>query len=272
MEAIYAARLRLRQLAVVGWISAVMILAPNLAPAQTTTDASTHAVSPTSPMPNYDVAARCAREADQNSCVSMQYVHRGMAAGEWLAASTETRTECAAASRWQDYATLYNCLAAHKLDAQVVAPALSPPPGSQAAQLEVTLGKLRQLQRQATPKPQPKGVHDGIGQQGNNDGAGLTAAQRETISNYVRRCWSTDPGMLDLDQMEVLLTVTADSSGVVRRAVVSQDDVGRIRGNPRLHVFSERAVRAVLDPNCANLPLPPSLMGRTVTLTFPYRP
>ena len=54
--------------------------------------------------------------------------------------------------------------------------------------------------------------------------------------------------MLDLDKMQVLLTVTTDAGGVVRRAVVAPEDVGRVGGNMRLRVFSERAVRAVLDP------------------------
>jgi hypothetical protein len=40
----------------------------------------------------------------------------------------------------------------------------------------------------------------------------------------------------------------------------------------RLRVFSERAVRAVMDPNCANLPLPPNLMGQVRTFTFRFRP
>ncbi len=78
--------------------------------------------------------------------------------------------------------------------------------------------------------------------------------------------------MLDLDKMEVMLTVTTDPAGVVRRADVAQEDVGRVSGNPRLRVFSERARRAVLDPNCANLPLPQPMLGQTREFTFRFRP
>jgi hypothetical protein len=98
------------------------------------------------------------------------------------------------------------------------------------------------------------------------------AAQPGAIGDFVRRCWSTDPGMPDLDKMAIRLTVTTDGSGVVRRAVVAQEDVSRVSGNPRLRVFSERAVRAVLDPNCASLPLPQSMLGQTRVLTFEFRP
>jgi hypothetical protein len=89
----------------------------------------------------------------------------------------------------------------------------------------------------------------------------LTTVQRGAIGDFVRRCWSTDPAMLDLDRMEVLLTVTTDGAGVVRRAVVAQDDVARVNSNPRLKIMAQRAVRAVLDPNCADLPLPQQMLG-----------
>jgi hypothetical protein len=78
--------------------------------------------------------------------------------------------------------------------------------------------------------------------------------------------------MLDLDKMQVLLTVTTDASGTARMAVVAPDDAGRVAGNPRLRVFSERAIRAVLNPQCANLPLPPALLGQNRQFTFRFSP
>jgi hypothetical protein len=115
-------------------------------------------------------------------------------------------------------------------------------------------------------------VPNGGGNPQSDDTSALTLAQRGAIGDYVRRCWSTDPGMLDLDKMEVLLTVTTDGSGVVRRAIIAPEDAGRVGGNPRLRVFSERAIRAVLDPACANLPLPQPMLGQTRMFTFRFRP
>lgn len=143
--------------------------------------------------------------------------------------------------------------------------------------LENTLERLRSLEHQKQPpkaryNPQSGGVPHGGGNPLSDDTSALSAAQRGAIGDYVRRCWSTDPDMLDLDKMEVLLTVTTDSGGVVRRADVAQDDIGRVNGNMRLRVFSERARRAVMDPNCANLPLPQSMLGQTRLFTFRFRP
>lgn len=154
-------------------------------------------------------------------------------------------------------------------------PTKNPAPQSNA--LENTLEKLRSLQHQAQPpkaryNPQAGGTPNSGGNPQSDDTSALTLAQRGAIGDEVRRCWSTDPGMLDLDRMQVLLTVTTDASGVVRRAVVASDDAGRVSADPRLRVFSERAVRAVLDPNCANLPLPPNMLGQTREFTFRFRP
>ena len=150
-------------------------------------------------------------------------------------------------------------------------------PAPQSTALENTLEKLRSLQRQTVPpkaryNPQSGGAPNSGGNPLSDDTADLTLAQRGAIGDYVRRCWSTDPGMLDLDRMEVLLTVTTDAGGVVRRAAVASEDQGRVAGDMRLRVFSERAVRAVLDPSCANLPLPRSMLGQTREFTFRFRP
>ena len=71
--------------------------------------------------------------------------------------------------------------------------------------------------------------------------------------------------------MSILLTVTTDTDGVVRRAEVAAADQGRLL-RPSLRAFAERAVRAVLSPACANLPLPPRMLGKVNVLTFRFRP
>jgi len=154
-------------------------------------------------------------------------------------------------------------------------PTTNPAPESTA--LNNTLERLRSQSRQtqpprARPNPQAGGAPNGGGNPQSDDTSALSASQRGAIGDYVRRCWSTDPGMLDLDKMQVLLTVTTDGTGVVRRAIVAPEDTGRVGGNARLRVFSERAVRAVMDPNCANLPLPQPMLGQVRTFTFLFRP
>ena len=87
----------------------------------------------------------------------------------------------------------------------------------------------------------------------------------------MRECWTKDAGALDIDKQRVLLTVTTDATGVAHQAEVAGDDVGRM-GDPRFRAFAERAKRAILDPRCANLPLPNNVLGKVNVLTFRFTP
>jgi neural Wiskott-Aldrich syndrome protein len=150
----------------------------------------------------------------------------------------------------------------------------NPAPNSNA--VENTLEKLRQQLAQsqppkARPNPRAGGQPNGGGNPLGNDTAALSADQRGAIGDHVRECWTKDAGALDIDKQRVLLTVTTDAGGIARRAEVAGDDVGRM-GDARFRAFAERAVRAILDPHCANLPLPNNVLGRINVLTFRFSP
>lgn len=149
-------------------------------------------------------------------------------------------------------------------------------PAAASQELQNTLEKLRAMVHQTQPptarsNPAQGGAPNGGGNPNGNDTSALTAAQRGTIGDHVRPCWTTDPGALDLDKMQALLTVTTDPSGVVREAEVAAADQGRL-SDPRFRAFAERAVRAVMDPSCAALPLPRNMLGKVNVLTFRFSP
>ncbi len=153
-------------------------------------------------------------------------------------------------------------------------PTKNPAPDSTA--LNNTLEKLRSLMKQQQPpkaryNPQQGGAPNTGGAPQGDITARLSAAQRGLIGDKVRECWTKDAGALDLDKMSVMLTVTTDAAGVAREAVVAPEDRARI-ADPRFRAFAERAVRAVMDPRCANLPLPKNELGRVNELTFRFRP
>lgn len=136
--------------------------------------------------------------------------------------------------------------------------------------------KLRALQRQSeAPKsranPSQGGAPKGGGNPQGDATSQLTGDQRGAIGDAVRRCWTYDSGALGADKFQVLMTVTVDEAGVARKAEVAGADIGRMN-DPRFRAFAERARRAVLDAQCANLPLPKTLLGRQNTLTFRFSP
>ncbi len=150
----------------------------------------------------------------------------------------------------------------------------NPAPNSEA--LDNTLEKLRQLSKQnqppkARPNPAAGGAPQGGGNPNGNDTAALSAAQRGAIGEHVRECWTKDAGALDGDKQRVMLTVTTDGAGVARKVEVAGDDLGRM-SDPRFRAFAERAIRAVMDVRCANLPLPGEMLGKNNVLTFRFSP
>jgi hypothetical protein len=113
--------------------------------------------------------------------------------------------------------------------------------------------------------------HSG-GNPNGNDTASLNASQRAAIGAYVRRCWTYDPGAPDVSKLQVMLDVTTDASGVARIVHFDPSDRARMNADPVFQAFADRARRAVLDPRCADLPLPRKLMGKVNVLRFRFSP
>ncbi len=138
------------------------------------------------------------------------------------------------------------------------------------------MARLRALQRQTQPptgRPNPaaaQGLQVGGSRQGDIT-ASLSPQQTGAIGDRVRECWTKDAGALDIDKLTVQLIVTFDETGTARLAEVGDADRGKM-GDPRFRAFAERAMRAVRDPKCANLPIPRNELGKVGVLTFRFRP
>jgi hypothetical protein len=150
-------------------------------------------------------------------------------------------------------------------------------PAPDTHELDNTLEKLRALQKQERPpvaraNPLRGGAPDYGGSRTGDVTATLSAVQQGAIGDKVRECWDIDRGALGVETMSVQLIVTFDENGTARVAEFGPADSGRVGSDPRFRAFAERARRAVLDPRCANLPIPPSDLGRTGTLTFRFKP
>jgi hypothetical protein len=143
-------------------------------------------------------------------------------------------------------------------------------------ELNNTLERLRALSQQTQPPTQRANpIRGGAPQVGGSPTgdvtATLSAVQQGAIGDKVRECWTKDSGALGIETMSVQLLVTFDEQGVSRMAQVGPADQPRL-GDPRFRAYAERAVRAVLDPRCSNLPIPKSDLGRVGQLTFRFKP
>jgi hypothetical protein len=69
----------------------------------------------------------------------------------------------------------------------------------------------------------------------------------------------------------VRLVILVDAGGTIRQADIAPGDLSRTGGGVA-RAFAERARRAALDAQCAQLPLPAALKGQNHTFEITFRP
>jgi hypothetical protein len=139
-----------------------------------------------------------------------------------------------------------------------------------------TLQDLKALQKQDKPptsvyNPDAGGAPDAGGSPNSTANSHLSGADRNAIGAHVRPCWTIDGGAPNIDQLSVQLQVTTDGGGTVRQAVVGSQDQSKL-SDPVFAAFAERAINAVMDVQCATLPLPPYMLGQNQTFIFQFSP
>jgi outer membrane biosynthesis protein TonB len=140
-----------------------------------------------------------------------------------------------------------------------------------------TLLKLQALQKQDKPptahyNPDAGGAPDAGGSPNSTANSGLSEADRNAIGAWVRRCWTIDAGAQNVQNYSVLLLVTTDPTGTVRMAQVSPQNNGGDMSDPEYFAFTQRAIAAVEDYQCATLPLPSNMLGQNQTFLFNFTP
>jgi len=153
------------------------------------------------------------------------------------------------------------------------------PPAPDSKSLESTLDRLRAQQASkepprapSSPPPSPpRASAPAGGSPAGIDNALLTGEVRRAIGERLRECWIGDKSALNYEKQSVRLVVTTDSTGTIRVADIAANDASRTSGGVA-RAFAERARRAALDPQCAQLPLPGALKGQNRTFEITFRP
>lgn len=132
-----------------------------------------------------------------------------------------------------------------------------------------TLERLRGAQQQEAPRARanPGGAptRGGGVPQGTDQ---LTGAERTGLADRIGECWAVDAGAPNLSSVIVELRVEVDAGGTVR--VVRPN--GAIPADPRARMVYEAARRALLDPRCNPLPLPPARLSALRDAVFRFNP
>ena len=119
--------------------------------------------------------------------------------------------------------------------------------------------------------PEQTGKTNGGGNPNTTSNSGLNAGERNAIGQHVQPCFQVDSGAPGLATFSVNLLVTTDATGTVRNAVVAPQDVDKM-SDPIFNAYANRAIDAVMNYQCATLPLPSNMLGQNQTFLFNFTP
>ncbi len=103
-----------------------------------------------------------------------------------------------------------------------------------------------------------------------------TVAQRMTISeldairSQIEQCWNIPAGARNAQDLVVDISVVMNPDGTVRQATIVQRS--RMSRDSFYRAAAESALRAVLNPDCSPLRLPPQKYNQWKTFTLSFNP
>jgi hypothetical protein len=137
---------------------------------------------------------------------------------------------------------------------------------------------LKNLTRQKTaPTPenvQPKAKQAPAQQQASSQpiaplGAQLTVSELDLIRQQISQCWNIDPGSKDMQRQRPEFRVYMNEDGTIRSATLLNADQ---MSDPIFRSAAESAQRALRNPRCQPLKLPPQKYDQWQTFTITFDP
>jgi hypothetical protein len=95
----------------------------------------------------------------------------------------------------------------------------------------------------------------------------MTTSELDLLRQQFTECWNPPAGAKDAHDLNVEIRIQVNQDATVRSArITSQDRMG----DPFYRAAAESALRAVLNPHCSPLRVPPDKydLWKDITLTF----
>jgi hypothetical protein len=100
-------------------------------------------------------------------------------------------------------------------------------------------------------------------------GAQLTASELDLVKEQIEQCWNIPAGARDAQDLRPEFRVYMNSDGTVRTAdLLNQDQLG----DPAFRAAADAAYRALKNPACQPLKLPPDKFDQWQTFTITFDP
>jgi outer membrane biosynthesis protein TonB len=129
---------------------------------------------------------------------------------------------------------------------------------------------LDKLADEADPKPPQEGVAESPVEESPNLSSVLNASELDAVREQVMGCWLEPTGLREGEKLVVEVQVQVNQDRTVRTAKVL--DRARMSADPFYRTLAESAVRAMYNPRCSPLMLPPDKYSTWKTITFRFAP
>ena len=101
-------------------------------------------------------------------------------------------------------------------------------------------------------------------------GSQLTTSEKDTIVAQIEKCWSPPLGAKDAKNLVITLRVQLASDGTAQTVQVV--DQGRYNSDGFFRAAADSAVRAIHNPNCVPLKVPPDKFDEWKNMTLNFDP
>lgn len=98
----------------------------------------------------------------------------------------------------------------------------------------------------------------------------LAISEIDLVRQQVRECWSLPAGAREAEDLSIEIKMAMNPDGTVRQARIL--DQGRLQTDPFFRAAAESALRAVLNPRCNPLKLPPEKYQQWQNMTLIFDP
>ncbi len=101
-------------------------------------------------------------------------------------------------------------------------------------------------------------------------GAELTRSEKDALNRGVSPCWVVDAGAKGAENLKVKLRVHIDPSMTVRKVEIMERV--RYQSDPQFKAAADSARRALMNPRCSKLNLPPAKYEQWKTFIYNFDP
>jgi outer membrane biosynthesis protein TonB len=152
-----------------------------------------------------------------------------------------------------------------------IKPKRKPPPPDQLASVLRSVEKLKREKPEEPPRPEEKVSAARMPPRPAFDaGEPITISERDAVRRQLERCWNIPAGARDAENLIVDIRVVLNPDGTVRKAQILDQE--RMKRDLFFRTAAESALRAVLNPRCSPLKLPPEKYEKWKVMTITFNP